>query len=149
MEEKTPPRVSLRQIEGFQFEVRFGEGMSPLLTDEQPPLGKGTGPAPTHLLLAAVGNCMASSLYFALTKFKNDPQGVRAEASAEMGRNEAGRLRVRRIHVRLEIGAPAAALQHLDRILGQFEEFCVVGQSVAAGIPLVLSVFDGEGKQLK
>jgi len=98
MEEKTPPRVSLRQIEGFQFEVRFGEGMSPLLTDEPPPLGKGTGPAPTHLLLAAVGNCMASSLYFALTKFKNDPQGVRAEASAEMGRNEAGRLRVRRIH---------------------------------------------------
>ena len=149
MEEKIPPRVSLRQIEGFQFEVRFGEGMPPLLTDEPPPLGKGTGPTPTHLLLSAVGNCMASSLYFALTKFKNDPQGVRAEASAEMGRNEAGRLRVRRIHVRLEIGAPAAALQHLDRILGQFEEFCVVGQSVAAGIPLVLSVFDGEGKQLK
>lgn len=149
MEEKNPPSVSLRQIEGFQFEVRFGKDMPVLLTDEPPPLGKGTGPTPTQLLLSAVGNCMASSLYFALTKFKNDPKGVRAEASAELGRNEAGLLRVRRIDVRLEIGAPAATLQHLDRILGQFEEFCVVGQSVAAGIPVMLSIFDGEGLQLK
>ena len=64
------PRVLLRQQQDFQFEIDFGEGKPSLLGDEGPPLGQGAGPTPVQLLAAAVGNCMADSLLFALRKFK-------------------------------------------------------------------------------
>ena len=60
------PRVLLRQQQDFQFEIDFGEGKPRLLGDEGPPLGQGAGPTPVQLLAAAVGNCMADSLLFAL-----------------------------------------------------------------------------------
>jgi len=40
-------------------------------------------------------------------------------------------------------------LAHLERALGQFEEFCTVGQSVRQGIPVVVEVYDSEGARLK
>ncbi len=45
--------------------------------------------------------------------------------------------------------AEAAAVQHLDRILEQFEDFCVVTESVRSGFPVAVTVRDGAGKQLK
>ncbi|HET8695649.1 MAG TPA: OsmC family peroxiredoxin, partial [Aquabacterium sp.] len=41
------------------------------------------------------------------------------------------------------------SLQHLDRVLDQFEAFCTVTQSVGQGIPVKVMVSDSEGKQLK
>ncbi|MHB0921057.1 MAG: peroxiredoxin [Thiomonas sp. 15-66-11] len=149
MSEENPPSVVLRQKQAYQFDIEFASVAPHVLSDEPPPLGQGAGPSPAHLLLAAVGNCMSSSLYFALTKFKNDPQGITTTARAHIGRNEAGRLRVLRIELDIRIGAPAASMNHLDRIIGQFEEFCTVGQSVRAGIPIEISVYDGEGKKLQ
>jgi hypothetical protein len=40
-------------------------------------------------------------------------------------------------------------LQHLDRVLEQFEEFCTVTQSVRAGIPVTVHVIDASGAVLK
>ncbi|MDP3707254.1 MAG: OsmC family peroxiredoxin, partial [Polaromonas sp.] len=34
-------------------------------------------------------------------------------------------------------------------VLGQFEEFCTVTQSVQAGIPVSISVTDGKGRRLE
>jgi hypothetical protein len=51
--------------------------------------------------------------------------------------------------VRLQLGVPADALQHLDRVLDQFENFCTVASSVSQGIPVQVSVFDATGRQLK
>ena len=79
-----PPSVTLRQVRHYQFDVAFEGGMPHLVSDEPPPLGEAAGPSPTHLLLAAVANCMSSSLYFALTKFKNDPGGITATARAHL-----------------------------------------------------------------
>ena len=118
-------------------------------SDEPAPLGAGEGPSPSQLLLAAVGNCMSSSLYFALAKFKNDPGGITTTARAEIGRNDAGRLRVLRIALEIRLGAAASSMSHLERILDQFEEFCTVGQSVRAGIPIDIAVYDGTGQRLK
>ena len=59
------------------------------------------------------------------------------------------RLRVLGLDVALTLGVPAASLQHLDRVLDQFESFCTVGASVAQGIPLHVSVHDAAGQQLK
>ena len=44
---------------------------------------------------------------------------------------------------------PAAELEHLDRVLAQFEEFCTVTQSVRQGIPVTVQVRDATGATLK
>jgi organic hydroperoxide reductase OsmC/OhrA len=149
MSEQEPVSVTLEQIRDYQFDIAFAPDMAHVRADEGPPLGEGLGPSPVQLLLAAVGNCMSSSLYFALRKFKNDPGGITTTARAQLGRNEAGRLRVVHIDVQIRLGAQAGSLQHLDRVLGQFEEFCTVGASVRAGIATDVSVFDGGGTKLK
>jgi len=142
-------KVSLEQKNDFHFAVGFGEGIPPLHTDEQPPLGKGAGPSPDQLLAAAVGNCMSASLLFALRKFKQSPEPLRTEVELATGRNAANRLRVQRIAVRITLGAPAASLQHLERALSQFEQFCTVGESVRQGIPVDVEVYDSTGAKLK
>lgn len=143
------PSVTVHQVRDYQFDIAFGEGMAHLVADEPPPLGRAAGPSPSHLLLAAVANCMSSSLHFALTKFKNDPAGITTTARAHIGRNDANRLRVQRIEIEIRLDAAADRLLHLDRVLGQFEDFCTVGASVRAGIPTDVSVFDGNGVKVK
>lgn len=148
MSEKNP-EIVLRQREAYSFEVTFGGSILPLVTDEPPPLGTGAGPSPVQLLLAAVGSCLSSSLHFAMAKFHEAPGPITTTASAEIGRNAEGRLRVLGITVTLRFAAEAAAISHLERILGQFEAFCTVGASVAQGIPLTTRVMDGTGRILK
>jgi len=143
------PSVRLIQQRDFQFEVRFADGMAPLLADEPPPLGSAQGPSPEQLLAAAVGNCLAASLLFALRKYKQQPDPVSAEVSVETGRNAENRLRIKVMHVVLTLGQPAAALQHLDRVLATFEDFCTVTQSVRGGIEVNVQVQDATGARLK
>jgi uncharacterized OsmC-like protein len=147
--EEQLPSVTLEQIREYQFDITFAPGMAHVQSDEGPPLGESRGPTPALLLLAAVASCMSSSLYFTLTKFKNDPDGITTTARARFGRNSAGRLRIVHIDVEIRLGAKADSLQHLERILGQFEDFCTVGASVRAGIPMDVAVFDGGGRKLK
>jgi hypothetical protein len=66
-----------------------------------------------------------------------------------VGRNDDKRLRVQRLKVRIDLGVPAEGLQHLDRALAQFEDFCTVTASVRAAIPVDIEVFDSLGKQVK
>lgn len=141
--------VELIQQADYQFENHFGDGIAPLLSDEPAPLGAGKGPSPMHLLCAAVGNCLSDSLLFALRKFKQQPEPLRADVQADVGRNAEGRLRVLGITATLHLGVPAAQLQHLDRVLAQFEAFCTVTQSVGQGIPVTVKVMDSEGATLK
>ena len=141
--------VTITRQSGYQFLVDFGESLPHLLADEPAPLGQGAGPAPDHLLLAAVANCLSASLLFALQKFKQDPGPLKATATATTGRNQDKRLRITGIAVQLELGRPAAELEHLDRVLSQFEEFCTVSMSVRQGIAIDVRVSDGEGAVLK
>ncbi|MBU3055720.1 OsmC family protein [Pseudomonas indica] len=141
--------LRLRQEEDYRCTLAFDDGVPPLTADEPPPLGQGQGPSPVQLLLAAVSNCLTDSLLFALRKFKQDAEPLSAHAIAEVGRNAENRLRVVGIEVDLSLGKPAAEMQHIPRILDQFEAFCTVSQSVAAGIPIRLRVFDRDGQLLK
>jgi uncharacterized OsmC-like protein len=141
--------VRLAQRHDYQFEVRYGPEVPVVVGDEPPPLGQGAGPSPIELLASAVGNCLSSSLLFALRKFKQQPEPLSAEVTAEIGRNAENRLRVLALRARLTLGVPGASLDHVDRVLGQFEQFCTVTQSVAAGIPVTVEVFDSQGAQLK
>jgi len=141
--------VNLKQETDYKFSLNFGENVPVLYSDESPPLGQGAGPTPVQLLAAAVGNCLSASLLFALRKYKQAPEPITAEARAIVGRNAENRLRVQRIEVALTLGKPAEELAHLDRVLGQFEAFCTVTESVRLGIPVEVSVFDAAGKKLK
>lgn len=141
--------VTLKQKQDYRFDIRFDDAMPVLTSDEPAPLGTGRGPSPTQLLAAAVGNCLSDSLLFALRKFKQSPEPLSCEVHAEIGRNAEGRVRVLHMKAVLTLGVPAASLQHLDRVLAQFEAFCTVTQSVGQGIPISLEVFDALGARLK
>lgn len=141
--------VRLAQRQDYQFEVQFGPGVAPLLADEPAPLGQGQGPSPVQLLAAAVGNCLSDSLLFALRKFKQQPEPLQCEVSAEVGRNAEGRLRVLGLQATITLGVPAQALEHLERVLTTFESYCTVTQSIAQGIAVRVQVIDAQGAVLK
>ena len=141
--------VRLAQRQDYQFEVQFGPGVPMLVADEPAPLGQGQGPSPVQLLAAAVGNCLSDSLLFALRKFKQKPEPLQCEVSAEVGRNAEGRLRVLGLQATLTLGVPGEALEHLERVLGTFESYCTVTQSIAQGIPVRVQVIDAQGAVLK
>jgi uncharacterized OsmC-like protein len=141
--------VRLSQAQDYQFEVDFGAGVPGVRTDEPPPLGQGAGPSPVQLLTAAVGNCLSDSLLFALRKFKQQPEPIQTVVTAEVGRNADGRLRVLAMRATLTLGVPAEQLDHLERVLGSFEAYCTVTQSVGQGIPVAVQVQDSLGSVLK
>jgi uncharacterized OsmC-like protein len=140
---------TLEQQEDYAFLIRFDNDLPALLTDEPAPLGKNVGPNPSRLIAAGVANCLGASLLFALRKFKNNPGKVTATVTAQMARNEQKRLRIGRMDVDIRFTAAAAELTNLERILEQFEEYCVVTQSVQTGFPVGVMVHDGTGTQLK
>ncbi|WP_024302749.1 OsmC family protein [Pseudogulbenkiania sp. MAI-1] len=140
--------IQIVQGEGFQFRNRFGGTVPDLTTDAPAPLGAGHGPSPEQLLLAAVANCLSDSLLFTLRKFKQQAEPLQTEASCLIDRNEAGRLRVQSIDATLQLGHPASGIEHLDRILGIFQEYCTVSQSVGRGIPIRVRVLDVDGRPL-
>lgn len=138
--------LALEQVADFEFRVRFdGTGIKDLATDERPPQGNDAGPDPARLLLAAVANCLAASLLFSLRKFRNAPGAIKAKARSRTARNANGRWRVVGMEVEVQLSDPAASLQYLDRALAQFEDFCVVTESVRAGVPVNVRVLDGGG----
>ena len=137
--------ITITQKNNYQFLVDFGAAIPQLLADEPVPLGTGEGPSPSHLLLSAVANCLSSSLFFALQKFKQDAGGISTTATARIDRNEENRLRVLDIAVTIRLGKGGAEISHLDRVLSQFEPFCTVSQSVRHGIPISVVVEDSQG----
>lgn len=139
--------IRLEQTSDYQFTVAFDDPkFADLLLDEPPPLGAGAGPNAARLVAAAVANCLSASLLFSVRKFKQDPGRVTAEATTRIARNEAGRFRISGVEVTIRMDAAGDAVAHLERSLAQFEEFCIVTQSVRQGIPVAVKVLDGTGK---
>lgn len=142
-------RVHLSQVGDYAFRIEFeGTQLEALITDEPAPLGHDEGPNPSRLLLSSIGNCMAASLVFALRKFKNEPGPISALVRAMPERNAEGRWRIARAEIELHLAEPGASHAQLERIMQQFEQFCVVTQSVREGIAVDVRVVDAEGRQL-
>jgi len=92
------------------------------------------------LLSAAVGQCLASSLLFCMGKAHLEPQGLEAEVLATTVRNPEGRLRVGGIRVRLMPAVTPEVEARMQRCLEVFESFCLVTESVRAGIDVQVAV---------
>lgn len=149
MSEEHGVKISLDLIDGYEFRVRFDKDSIPdLTTDEGAPLSNGAGPAPSHLLLTAVANCLSASLLFALRKFKNNPAPIHTEARTRMERNEKGRWRIIGMDVDIQLADAADSFSNLDRVLTQFEDFCIVTESVRHGVPVSVRVLDPQGGTL-
>jgi organic hydroperoxide reductase OsmC/OhrA len=149
MEENLRFTLHLQQQRDYEFTVRFDWANVPeLLLDEPPPLGGSAGPNAARMIGAAVANCLSSSLLFCMRKFKQSPGALRAEVTGELVRNERGRLRIGRFDVTIHLADETAAIQHFDRCLAQFEDFCVVTESVRHGIPVGVRVVDVNGAQV-
>lgn len=133
--------LEMRLRSGFELAVDFGEDRVPGLTvDEAPPLGEGNGPSPARLLGAAVGSCMSASLLFCLRRARVEVPELRTTVEGTLVRNEAGRLRIGGLRVRLHPMVDPGDRARMERCLELFEDFCVVGQSVRQGIPLHVEV---------
>lgn len=135
--------VHMKLLENYLFEVDFGE-FGNVMTDEPPPLGDGEGPNPSAMLAASVANCMSASLLFALRKYKNDPGELSASVTGTVDRVDKY-LRVTQLDVEIKLGREQAELPDLRKALEQFENFCVVTQSVRHGVPVSVVVKDSAG----
>lgn len=140
--------IRIDQQRDYRVAITWDEARAPLTGDEPPPLGGGEGPSPVELLLAAAGSCMTDSLVFALRKFRLEAEPLSTAVSAEVGRNAQGRQRVLGIAVRLTLARVPDDAGKLERVLGQFEQFCTVGQSIAQGIPVRVAVLGPDGAVL-
>jgi uncharacterized OsmC-like protein len=141
--------IRLERLEGYRFRVDFGsEGVPPLVADEPPPLGTGSGPNPARLLAAAVGDCLSASLLFCLGKARVELAGVKTRVEGTYRRNERGRLRIAKLDVAIEVDAPGSDPARLGKCLEVFEDFCVVTASVRKGVDVAVAVEDSRGNRL-
>lgn len=149
MDEKSTFTVQLEQLQDFEFRVKFDwTDAADLLLDEPAPLGRSAGPNAARLVAAAVANCLSSSLLFCMRKFKQAPGTLRATATCELARNERGRMRLGRFDVTIQLAEPSSDIGHFDRCLQQFEDFCIVTESIRHGVPVGVRVIDGAGRQV-
>jgi len=144
-----PISVTLEQESDFSFRITFDhKAFAPLLTDEPSPLGHERGPNPARLLLASVVNCLTASLLFALRKYKNAPGRLRAKVTATPMRNLEGRWRIPQAFVEIQLPEGNENYAQLDRVLEQFQQFCIVTESVRQGIEVEVTVKDIHGHVL-
>ena len=133
--------ISMDLRKGYKFLVDFQEkGVEPLLVDEPPPLGEGHGPGASKLLAAAVGNCLGASALFCLNKAHIEVHGMRTTVRTTKARNEANRLRIGRIEVKIVPEVAAEDIPRMKRCLELFEEYCTVTASVRGGIDVAVEV---------
>jgi organic hydroperoxide reductase OsmC/OhrA len=139
--------LSLEQDHDYEFRVKFDwPGVPELLLDEPDPLGNKRGPNAARLVAAAVANCLSASLVFCLQgKFKQKPGPIKAQVTGHLERNERGRFRIAGLDVAIEMSDDASAIQHIDRCAEQFEDFCIVTESIRKGIPVKVKVTDATG----
>lgn len=133
--------IALDLKENYRFGVRYDlPTVPPLEVDETPPIGEGAGPSPSRMLATAVAHCLASSALYCLRKARVPVQGMRVVAHGRLVRNEKGRLRMGGISVELHPQVAEEDLPRMHRCLEIFEDFCVITQSVRAGLPVDVAV---------
>jgi len=133
--------VALTLRDGYAFTVNFAEGEgAPLVVDELPPLGEANGPNPARLLAAAVGSCLSASLLYCLRKSRVEVAELRTMVEGTIVRNERGRLRIGALRVRLAPEVTQEQRDRMGRCLDLFQDFCIVTESVRAGIAVDVEV---------
>ncbi len=133
--------IALDQVESYQFRVRLDKPHYPeLMLDEPPPLGRDTAPSAGRMLAAAIGNCLSASFLFAARKNGLRIEGMHADVTVEIVRNQNRRFRVGRIEVRLDPALAEADREKARAAADTFEDFCTITASVRQGIHVDVAV---------
>jgi uncharacterized OsmC-like protein len=141
-EERTST-IILELISDYEFRVKFDlKDLEDLIVDESPPLGSTKGPSPSRLLATAVANCLSSSLLFCLRKWKVPIQTLKTIAKTSIQRDTSKRWRVHHIDIDLFPTFEDPQHERIPRCIQQFEDYCVVTESVRKGIPININVKD-------
>lgn len=141
--------ITMEQMEGLAFKVRFDwDTAPPLLLDEPEPLGRMHGPNASRLVAAAVGNCLTASLLFCLQRSKVSLAGATTSVTGSIVRHDKGRLRIGGFKVRIELPVGSEERERIERCLSLFEDYCVVTASIRSGIPVEVEVVDNAGQTL-
>ncbi len=106
------------------------------------------GPNPARLLALGVLGCLSASFIFCLKKRNFTLDDFKGEAEVTIARNEKGFLRIKKIDVNIipKIEDPNAikrARQCLKQVKDGssfFEQYCIVTQSVRAGIDVNVNI---------
>ena len=138
--------LSLELLENFEFQIDFDE-YGYIITDEPPPLGKGEGPNPARLVGAAVANCLCASLLFALKKKKQALPALRADIVGNIAKVD-GFWRIVKISVDIHADTADVDPESLETAIQQFENFCIVTQSIRRGIPIHVELKNNAGQSL-
>lgn len=141
--------LSLKRIQGYQFQVKFDwENVAPILADEPEPLGQRSGPNASRLLGAAVGNCLSASLLFCLQKGGLVVEDMETQVTGKYTRNERGRLRVGSLTAEIRLRLSEPEHPRVKRCLELFEDYCVVSGTVRKALPITVRVVDHAGQLL-
>ncbi len=140
--------VTVELIKDYEFKVVFDDLLPEFLMDEPAPLGAGNGPNASRVLAAAVGNCLSASLLFCLRKVRVEPTALKTTVFIEAVRNEQKRLRLESGLVSITVAIEPELKTRLHRCLDLFEDYCVVTQSVRAGIDVSVEVKEEGGEVL-
>jgi uncharacterized OsmC-like protein len=143
--------ISLEQLDGFEYTVKWDWETAPTLRVDEPlPLGKQAGPNASRLVAAAVGNCLSASLAFCLQRSRVEVTGIKTKVTGNITRNDRGRLRIGSLAVSIELPDEVGeACRGLERCLGIFEDYCIVTESVRHGLPVSVEVVTASGAVVK
>jgi organic hydroperoxide reductase OsmC/OhrA len=135
--------ITVELQKDYKFQVNFGNDWPRLVMDEPQPLGDNTGPNAVRVVAAAVGNCLSASALYCLRRAHIDVLGMTTTVTANIVRNEKGRLRIGGLVVRIEPVVQDEDIVRMRRCLEIFEDFCVVTESVRNGIDVRVAVDPG------
>ena len=106
------------------------------------------GPNPSRMLALGVLGCLSASFIFCLQKKNFRVDDFAAEAEVSIARNERGFLRINRIDVNIEpkiedpevLKRAKQCLKSTKDNISFFEQYCIVTQSVRAGINVNVNI---------
>ena len=105
----TAIQVTLIQQQDYRFDIHFG-GEVPVLTGDEPaPLGTGQGPRQCNCCARPWATACRTRCCLPLRKFKQAPEPIRCEVTADVGRNRGAACAMLSMKAALTLGVPAAA----------------------------------------
>lgn len=140
--------VTLTHKDEYRFVVDFNESFKGFVSDVEKPSGKGCGPAQSHMLLAAVANCLSVSFLYSLNRQGIDGGSIITKAILDICKKD-GVYRVDKINVAITTGRTEEEMKGLENVLSGFEHISAVSRSVLEGVPIETHVFDRKGIRLK
>jgi organic hydroperoxide reductase OsmC/OhrA len=125
--------IEIDQAQDCEFRIRFDRLHYPeLLLDAPAPVGRDL--APSRLLAAAMGHCLASGLLYSARKARLSLGPIYAKVHTQIAPNEHGFRRVLQVEVETDPNVSEAEKEQAARCMESFEGFCIVTQSVREGI---------------